>query len=116
MANCGCRPNRPGSETRGTFQLPPGFNGGKLATPGTQPVWPHGPALGRRVAAELHRDALESRGPAQQFGGQMPADPSDPTISYVAKLSEEDGATVAAVGTIQEAETLLSDESICIGA
>src|ERR1700735_4314955 len=26
-------PKRPGSETRGTFQLPPGFNGGKLAPP-----------------------------------------------------------------------------------
>ena len=32
------------------------------------------------------------------------------------RLGEDFGVTVAAAGTLQEAETLLSDESVCIGA
>jgi DNA-binding response OmpR family regulator len=32
------------------------------------------------------------------------------------RLEKEFGVTVAAAGTLQEAETLLSDESVCIGA
>ena len=43
-------------------------------------------------------------------------DDADTRAMLTDRLGEYFGATVAAAGTLQEAETLLSDESICIGA
>ena len=43
-------------------------------------------------------------------------DDADTRAMLTHRLGEYFGATVAAAGTLQEAETLLSDESICIGA
>ena len=43
-------------------------------------------------------------------------DDADTRAMLTHRLGEDFGVPVAAAGTLQEAETLLSDESVCIGA